>query len=62
MTKDNYDLVMAKILEIIKDKIENQDKFIDVIFLKSISEESYVGIYAKLCKDLDKELPQKNRK
>lgn len=59
MTKDNYDLVMAKILEIIKDKIENQDKFIDVIFLKSISEESYVGIYAKLCKDLDKELPQK---
>lgn len=59
MTKDNYELIKAKILETIKDKIENQDKFIDVIFLKSISEESYVGIYAKLCKDLDKELPQK---
>ena len=59
MTKDNYEIIKNKILEIIKDKIENQDKFIDIIFLKSISEESYVGVYAKLIKDLNDELPQK---
>lgn len=59
MTKDNYEIIKNKILEIIKDKIENQDKFIDIIFLKSISEESYVGVYAKLINDLNKELPQK---
>ncbi len=62
MTKDNYELIKNKILEIIKDKIENQDKFIDIIFLKSISEESYVGVYAKLINDLDQELPQKIEK
>jgi hypothetical protein len=62
MTKDNYEIIKNKILEIIKDKIENQDKFIDIIFLKSISEESYVGVYAKLIKDLDQELPQKIEK
>ena len=59
MTKDNYDSIMIKILEIIKDNIDNQDKFLDIIFLKSISEMSYVRLYAELCKDLDKELPQK---
>ena len=59
MTKDNYETIKNKILEIIKDKIENQDKFIDIIFFKSISEESYVGVYAKLINDLDRELPQK---
>ena len=59
MTKDSYELIKSKILEIIKDKIENQDKFIDIIFLKSILEESYVGMYVKLINDLDHELPQK---
>ena len=59
MTKDNYDSIMIKILEIIKDNIDNQDKFLDIIFLKSISEMSYVRLYAELCKDLDKELQEK---
>ena len=59
MTKDNYEEIKSKILEIIKDKIENQDKLIDIIFLKSLLEKSYVSLYAKLCKDLNKELPQK---
>jgi len=59
MTKDNYEEIKIKILEIIKDKIENQDKLIDIIFLKSLLEKSYVSLYAKLCKDLNKELPQK---
>ena len=59
MTKDNYDQIKIKILELIKDKIENQDKLIDIIFLKSLLEKSYVSLYAKLCKDLNKELPQK---
>ena len=59
MTKDNYEEIKIKILEIVKDKIENQDKLIDIIFLKSLLEKSYVSLYAKLCKDLNKELPQK---
>ena len=59
MTKDNYESIKIKILEIIKDNIDNQDKFLDIIFLKSISEMSYVRLYAELCKDLDKELQEK---
>ena len=60
MTKDNYEEKKLKILELIKDKIENQNKFLEIIFLKSILEKSYVILYAKLCKDLNKELPQKS--
>ena len=62
MTKDNYEEMKLKILEIIKEKIENQNKFLEIIFLKSILEKSYVILYAKLCKDLNKELPQKIEK
>ena len=62
MTKDNYEEMKLKILELIKDNIENQKKFLEIIFLKSILEKSYVILYAKLCKDLNKELPQKIEK
>ena len=48
-----------KIVEIIKNEVENQNKLLDIIFLKSCQEESFVGIYAQLCKYLNKELPQK---
>ena len=39
--------------------MENQYKFLDVLFEKAVSEKSYVNLYAKLCKELDKELEQK---
>ena len=34
MTKDNYEEKKLKILELIKDKIENKNKFLEIIFLK----------------------------
>ena len=60
LTKDNYDKVKEHIFEIIKEKVEYQVKFLDVLFQKAVSERAYVKLYAKLCKDLDKDLPQKN--
>ena len=34
----------------------------DVLFNKSVNEKAFVGLYAKLCKDFDKKLPQRNEK
>ena len=62
LTKDNYEFLKDKILEIIKDKIENQEKFLDIIFIKAIKEKSYSELYANLCKYLNKKLPQKSNK
>ena len=59
LTVDNYKLTSDNIYEIIKDDIENQEKFLDVLFNKSVNEKAYVKLYAKLCKDFDKKLPQK---
>ena len=60
LTKDNYEKTKNNILETIKDNVEYQEKFLDVLFQKAVSERAYVELYAILCKDLDKELPQKN--
>ena len=60
LTKDNYEVLKVRILEIIKVKIENQDKFLDVFIIKAIKEKSYAELYAKLCKYLNRLLPQKN--
>ena len=62
MTKDNFEEIKIKILEIIKDKTENQDKILDIIFIKALLEKSYVAIYSQLCKELNKKLPQKIKK
>ena len=62
LTKDNYEFLKDTILEIIKDKIENQEKFLDIIFIKAIKEKSYSELYANLCKYLNKKLPQKSNK
>ena len=35
-------------------------KFLDILFKKAIYERVYTALYAKLCKELDKQLPQKN--
>ena len=59
LTVDNYKNTAEKIYEIIEKDIENQEKFLDVLFNKSVNEKAFVGLYAKLCKDFDKKLPQK---
>lgn len=59
LTKDNYKSIADQIYNIIEKDIESQVKFLDVLFNKSVNEKSYVALYAKLCKDFDKKLPQK---
>ena len=61
LTKDNYEDIKKKIIEIIKPNVDDQIKFIEVFFPKACMETSYVSTYAKLCKDLNKELPQKSK-
>ena len=58
---DNYKPVKQIIFEKIKDSIENQSKFLDVLFKKAVHEKAFVFLYAKLCKELDKMLPQKDQ-
>ena len=60
LTKDNFEKTKENIFEIIKEDVNYQEKFLDVLFQKAVSERAYVQLYAKLCKDLDKDLPQKN--
>ena len=62
LTKDNYDNVKCKILEIIKENVKLQEQFLGIFFLKAVREKSYGELYAKLCKYLNKELPQKSKK
>ena len=62
MTKDNYKETKDKILEIIKENIEYQEQFLEILILKAIMEKSYTELYAKLCKYLNKALPQKTKK
>jgi len=61
LTKDNYEDIKKRILEIIKPNVDYQTKFIEVFFPKACMETSYVESYVKLCKDLNKELPQKSK-
>ena len=62
MTKDNYNENKSKILEIIKENIEYQEQFLEIFILKAVKEQSYAELYAKLCKYLNKTLPQKYKK
>ncbi len=39
--------------------VENQEKFIEALFKKAVTEKSYVVIYARLCKEVDRELTPK---
>ena len=59
LTIDNYENIKKQIFGIIKNSIEYQEKFLDVIFQKAVMEKAYVRLYAQLCKEFDKELPQK---
>lgn len=61
LTVDNYDEIEGKIFKTIEPKVEFQIKFLDVLFKKAVHEKAFVFLYAKLCKNLDKKLPQKNK-
>ena len=62
LTVDNYNNISNSIYDIIKDNVENQEKFLDVLFTKAVNEKAFVFLYAKLCKELDKKLPQRVEK
>ena len=62
LTHDNYKEIKEEIFKKIKDKVEDQEKFLDVLFQKAVLEKAYAKLYSKLVKDLDKELPQKSNK
>ena len=62
LNKDNYDDKKIKILEIIKENVKLQEQFLGIFFLKAVREKSYGELYAKLCKYLNRELPQKSKK
>jgi len=59
ITIDNFTETKQVIMEIINECQENQEKFIEVIFKKAVTEKSYVVIYARLCKEVDRELTPK---
>jgi hypothetical protein len=59
LTVDNYGEIKSSLFEKIRDNTEDQEKLLEVLFKKAVTEKSFVVLYAKLCKDLDKELPQK---
>ena len=51
LTVDNYKITAQDIYQIIEKDIESQEKFLDVLFNKSVNEKDYVKLYAKLCKE-----------
>ena len=61
LTKDNYKQTKELIFNGIKENVEYQEKFLDVLFQKAVLERAYVSLYAELCKELDKDLPQRSQ-
>jgi len=59
---DTYEDVKQSIFKLVKDEVESQEKLLEVLFQKAVLEKNYVVLYARLCKDLDKDLPQKSDK
>jgi hypothetical protein len=59
LTVDNYNEIFNIVYDTIYNDVDNQNKFLEVLFQKAINEKAFVFLYAKLCKDLDKELPQR---
>lgn len=59
ITVDNFYEAKKDIMDLINQGQEYQETFIEVLFKKAVTEKSYVVIYAKLCKEIDKELTPK---
>ena len=62
LTVDNYNDTLNLIYEKIESNLAYQEKFLDVLFTKAVNEKAFVFLYAKLCKELDKKLPQRVEK
>ena len=62
LTVDNYENTKKLIFDKISPDVTYQEKFLDVLFQKAVHEKAFVYLYAKLCKELDKDLPQKLEK
>lgn len=62
LTVDTYTEVKNYLLNLIKDDVEIQKKFLSVLFEKALHGKSFVFLYADLCKDFNRELPQKEEK
>jgi hypothetical protein len=62
LTVDNYDEMKAQIFDKIKGDVEDQRKFLEVLFKKAVSEKAFVSLYAKICRELDRDMPQKSEK
>ena len=62
ITMSNYNEIKNSLLAIITKENEKQEKFVDIVFSKAITEPNYNRLYAKLCKDIDKNLVNKKEK
>jgi hypothetical protein len=60
LTLDNYSEVKTKILENTRKYLHANKKLLDILFRKTLTDKPFLVLYAKLCKDLDKELPEEN--
>ena len=60
LTVDNFNDVKDKLFNLLNKNNDNQDKLIEVILEKSIIENGYIILYAKLCKELINILEEKN--
>jgi hypothetical protein len=60
ITIDNFTETKKAIMGLLTQSQENQEKFIEVLFKKAVTEKSYVVIYARLCKEVDRELTPKD--
>lgn len=60
ITIDNFNETKQSIMELIYNSQENQEILIQVLFKKAVTEKSYVVIYARLCKEVDRELTPKD--
>ena len=62
INQDNYEFVRKELVDLIKDNSELQEKFVDSVIKTGISKSPFCEIYAKLCKNIDKDLLSKKPK
>ena len=62
MTKDNYDKIKCKIVEIIQNDVKLQEQFLQIFYKKVIMESAYIELYVELSRFLNLKLKQKSEK
>ena len=60
LTVENYITISNEIYEIISENAKNLSIFLDILFNKTVKEKLFINLYAKLCKDFDKKLSQRD--